>query len=181
MNKSMLTGTVFGVAVATAAGSIAGYRMVSGPEHADVVFVKPLTEQVATPREQCENVVVTRQKPVKDQYRVAGTIIGAVGGALAGDALGGKGHNTGEKVAGAVVGGYAGNQVQANMQSGDTYQATERRCDTVHDLSERTVAYEVTYEFEGERSVVVMDYDPGDSIPIRDGQLVLARNTAPAQ
>ena len=30
MNKSMLTGTVLGIAVATTVGAIAGYRMLSG-------------------------------------------------------------------------------------------------------------------------------------------------------
>ncbi|MFV8816950.1 glycine zipper 2TM domain-containing protein [Haliea sp. E17] len=176
MNKSMLTGTVLGVAVATAAGSIAGYRMVSGPDYADVVSVAPVTERISNPREECENVVVTRQKPVQDQHRIAGTLIGAVGGALAGDALGGGGKNTGAKVAGAVVGGYTGNKVQENMQAGDTYQTTERRCNTVQDVSERTVAYNVTYELNGETGKVQMDYDPGATIPVRDGKLVLARD-----
>ena len=37
MNKSMLTGTVLGIAVATTVGAIAGYRMLSGPEVAEAL------------------------------------------------------------------------------------------------------------------------------------------------
>jgi len=175
MNKSMLTGTVLGIAVATAAGGFAGYRMMSKPDFADVLAVVPVTEKVETPRQECENVVVTRQKPVQDEHKVAGTLIGAVGGALAGDALGGGGKNTGAKIAGAVVGGYAGNKVQGNMQASDTYQTTEQRCNTVKDVSERTVGYDVTYKLGDETGKVRMDHDPGSAIPVRDGQLVLSR------
>ena len=175
MNKSMLTGTVLGVAVATAAGSFAGYKMLSGPDFAEVLAVAPVTESVSTPREECSDVVVTRQKPIQDQHKIAGTAIGAVAGGLAGDALGGGGKNTGAKIAGAVVGGIAGNQVQGKMQSSDTYQTTERRCNTVQDVSQRTVGYNVTYRLGDETQQVRMDYDPGSVIPVRDGQLVLSR------
>lgn len=175
MNKSMLTGAVLGIAVATAAGSLAGYRMLSEPDFADVLSVVPVTEKVKTPRENCENVIVTRQKPVQDEHRIAGTLIGAVGGALAGDALGGGGKNTGAKVAGAVVGGYAGNKVQGNMQASDTYQTTERRCNTVMDVSEHTTGYDVTYNLGDKTGQIRMDYDPGKVIPVRDGQLVISR------
>lgn len=175
MNKSMLTGVVLGVAVATAAGSIAGYRMLSGEEYAEVLSVTPITERTQTPREECQDVVVTKQAPVNDEYKIAGSAIGAVAGALAGDALGGGGKNTGAKIAGAVVGGVAGNKVQDNMQKSDTYQTTERRCETVTDVSERTVGYEVEYQRGDEIGKVQMDYDPGSAIPVRDGQLVLTR------
>lgn len=175
MNKSMLTGTILGVVVATAVGSFAGYRMLSKPEFANVLSVTPVTEQIETPREECENVVVTRQKAVKDEHKIAGTLIGAVGGALVGDAIGGGGKNTGAKVAGAVVGGYAGNKTQGHMQANNTYQDTERRCNTVVDISERTVGYDVTYQLGEETGKVRMDYDPGAMIPVREGQLVLSR------
>jgi uncharacterized protein YcfJ len=175
MNKSMLTGTVLGVVAATAAGSFAGYRMLSKPEFADVLSVEPVIVKVETPREECEDVVVTRQAPVKDEHKIAGTLIGAVGGAVLGNAIGGGGKNRGAKVAGAAVGGYAGNKVQGNMQSKDTYQDTERRCNTVVDVSERTEGYDVSYKLGDETGRVRMDYDPGSVIPVRDGQLLLSR------
>ena len=175
MNKSMLVGTVLGVGIATALGGVAGYRMLSGPEFARVVSVTPVTEQVKTPREECHDVVVTRQKPVKDTHQIAGTVVGAVAGGLLGDAIGGGGKNTGAKIAGAAVGGYAGNKAQEKLQQSDTYQTTERVCNTVVDVSERTVGYDVKYLIGDEPGEVRMDHDPGDTIPLQDGELVLAR------
>lgn len=181
MNKSMLTGTVLGIAVATAAGAIGGYRMLSGPRYAEVVAVTPVTETVKTPREECKDVVVTRQQPIKDEHRIAGSLLGAVAGAVVGDAIGGGGKNTGAKIAGAVVGGAAGNQIQGKMQTSDTYQTTERRCNTVTDVSERTIGYDVQYRLGEETGEVRMEYDPGSTIPVEGGQLVLTRAAAAPQ
>ena len=178
MNKSMMIGAVFGVGIATAFGGIAGYRMLSGPEYAKVVSVTPLTESIRTPREECHDQVVTKTKPVKDKHQITGSVIGAVAGGLLGDAIGGGGKNTGAKIAGAAVGGYAGNKTQEKMQQGDTYQTTERVCNTVEDVSERTVGYKVEYLIGDKPGEVQMDHDPGDTIPLEDGKLVIARGPA---
>jgi uncharacterized protein YcfJ len=149
--------------------------MLSQPEYAQVLDVTAVTETLKTPREECRDKVVTRKKPVKDAHQVAGTVIGAVAGGLLGDAIGGGGKNTGAKIAGGVVGGVAGNQIQGKMQAGDTYQTTERRCSTVTDVSERTIGYDVQYRLGEEAGEVRMEYDPGSTIPVEDGQLVLTR------
>ena len=178
MNKSLVVGALFGAAVATAAGGFAGYKMLSTPEYADVVAVTAVTERVETPREECHDQVVTRKKPVKDQHQVVGTVLGAVAGGLLGDALGGGGSNKGAKIAGAAAGGYAGNKTQEKMQQGATYTTTETVCKTVPAVSERTVGFDVEYRIGDKAGRVRMDHDPGDVIPLRDGQLVLA--SAPA-
>lgn len=174
MNKSMLVGAVLGAVGVTAGGAVATYSLVGGPEYAEVLAVKPIKETIKTPRQVCEDVTVTRQKPVKDQHQIAGTAIGAVVGGLLGNQVGG---GTGKKiatVAGAVGGGYAGNKVQENMQAGDTYTTTETRCDTVTDVSEKLVGYDVKYQLDGKEGQVRMASDPGNRIPVKDGQLVLS-------
>lgn len=178
MNKSMLIGTVFGVGIATAVGGIAGYRMITGPEYAEVVSVTPITENIKTPREECRDKVVTRQEPVKDTHKIAGTVIGAVAGGLLGDAIGGGGKNTAAKIAGAAAGGYAGNKTQETMQRNDTYQTTQRECNTAYDVSENTVGYNVKYRIGDTQGEVRMDHDPGDTIPLQDGKLALVRGSA---
>lgn len=180
MNRSMLVGAVLGAGLATAAGGFAGYRMLTGPEYAQVVAVTPVTESIKTPREECSDQIVTRQEPVKDKHKITGTVLGAVAGGLLGDAIGGGGKNTAAKIAGAAVGGYAGNKTQETMQAGDTYQTTERVCNTVVDVSERTVAYDVKYQIGDVAGEVRMDHDPGDTIPLQDGKLVIARDAAVA-
>lgn len=177
MNKQTSTGFVLGLAITTALAGCA--EKASEPEFAQVLSVTPVTEEVRSPREECENVVVTKQAPVKDEHKVAGTVIGAVGGALIGDAIGGGGKNTGAKIVGAAAGGYAGNRTQNHLQEKDTYQETERRCQTVEDVSERTVGYDVSYKLGDQTGQVRMDYDPGGAIPVSDGQLVLSRAEPP--
>lgn len=178
MNKGILVGTVLGAGVATALGGFAGYRMLSGPEYAEVVAVTAVTESVKTPRQECHDQVVTKQRPVEDTHQIAGTVIGAVAGGLLGNAIGGHGKNTAAKVAGAAAGGYAGNKTQEKMQENDTYQTTVNVCKTVVDVTERTVGYDVKYRIGDTAGEVRMDHDPGDTIPLQDGQLVMARGLA---
>jgi uncharacterized protein YcfJ len=174
MNKSMLAGAVLGAVGVTAGGAVATYNIVSAPQYAQVLAVTPVNEKIKTPREVCKEVPVTRKAAVKDQHQIAGTAIGAVVGGLLGNQVGG---GTGKKiatVAGAVGGGYAGNKTQEHLQNKDTYTTTETRCNTVTDVSDKLVGYDVKYELDGKISKVRMASDPGRQIPVRDGQLVLA-------
>ena len=181
MNKSMLMGVVAGAVAATAVASVAGYRMMTKDAYAEVVAVEPVTEKVKSPREECKDVAVTRQQPVQDPNRIAGTVIGAVAGGVIGNELGGHGSNTGAKIAGAAVGGVAGNKIQQSMQQNSTYTTSERRCDQV-DVSERTVGYRVRYRLGDRTGEVQLDHDPGPRIPVRDGQLVISEEqTVPLQ
>lgn len=178
MNKSMLVGAVLGAVGVTAGGAVATYSLVgnSGPEYAEVLAVQPINETVKTPREVCNDVAVTHQRPVKDQHQIAGTVLGAVAGGLLGNQVGG---GTGKKiatVAGAVGGGYAGNKVQEHMQESDTYTTTETRCKTVTDTSQQLVGYDVKYQLDGKVGQVRMDHDPGRQIPVtKEGQLIVSQ------
>ncbi|MDF2488465.1 MAG: hypothetical protein K0S77_1087, partial [Pseudomonas sp.] len=79
-------------------------------------------------------------------------------------------------VAGAVGGGYAGNKVQEGMQQRDTYTTTQTRCNTVNDLSEKVVGYNVTYSIGDKVGKVKMDREPGQTIPLdENGKLVLSQ------
>ncbi|MET0380182.1 MAG: glycine zipper 2TM domain-containing protein [Spongiibacteraceae bacterium] len=175
MNKSMLVGTVLGAVAVTAGGAVAGYKLLDqSPKYAEVLEVKPITETIRIPREECHDEQVTHTKPVKDQHRIAGTAIGAVLGGVLGNQVGGGSGKKIATVAGAAAGGYAGNKTQENMQQGDTYTTTERRCQTVHDKQQKTVGYNVKYKIKDEIGTVKMDREPGDKIPLtEDGQLAL--------
>lgn len=172
MNKSMITGIVVGAIAVTAGGAIAGYKML-GQEYAEVTSVKPAMETIRTPREECNDVDVTRQAPVKDENRIAGTAIGAVVGGIVGHQIGGGDGKKIATVAGAAGGGYAGNRIQKNMQGKNTVTTTERECHTVYDKSEKQNGYEVTYLLDGREQTIHMDRDPGRRIAVKDGQLVL--------
>ncbi len=75
----------------------------------------------------CHDVVVYRERPVKDPDRVAGTVGGAVVGGLIGHSLGGGSGKTALTVGGAAAGAYAGNQIQKHHQH-RRYRTVERVC-----------------------------------------------------
>jgi uncharacterized protein YcfJ len=174
MNKSLAIGLVAGAVVAAGAGAVAGLKLMKGPEYAQVLKVTPLTRTVHTPRQDCHDETVTHQGPVKDQHQIIGSVAGAVIGGVIGHQIGGGTGRDLATVAGAAGGGYAGNRIQKNLQDRDTYTTTEQKCATVYDSSEKRSGYEVRYRLGKEEGTVKMDHDPGERIPVRDGQLVLA-------
>ena len=154
------------------AGAVSGYKAMTKPQFADVVAVKDVVETVVTPREKCEDVQVQHQAPVKDQHRIAGTVVGGVAGGLLGSTIGGGNGKKIATVAGAAAGGYAGNQVQKNMQEKDVVTTTEHRCKTVNEKSQKVVGYNVTYRLDGKEGAVRMASKPGPTLPVKDGQVV---------
>jgi uncharacterized protein YcfJ len=174
MNKSLVIGLVVGAIVVTAGAAIGGLGPFDRqPAYAEVVKVDPVSEKIRTPREVCEDQVVTHQEPVKDERRIAGTVIGAVVGGVIGNQVG---SGSGKKVAtaaGAAAGGYAGNKVQQRVQDGKTYTTTEKQCRTVYDTSEKVVGYDVQYKLGERTDTIRMERDPGSRIAVKDGQLVV--------
>jgi uncharacterized protein YcfJ len=183
MDRSLLISAVIGSAalavVATAAA--AGNPAANTSGFAEIVAVKEVKQKTAAPKEVCEQVQVKKQAPVKDENRLAGTVLGGVAGGLLGNQVGGGTGKTVATVAGAAAGAYAGNQVQKGMQEKDVVTTTETRCKTVEDSSEKVVGYDVTYRLDGKQSTVRMSYDPRKQIPLRDGQPALASSPAPGK
>lgn len=177
MNKSLVTGLVVGAAVVTAGAAVANLEIFDrSPKFAEVLDVDAVKETIRTPREVCNDHVVTHTQPAKDEKRIAGTVIGAVVGGVLGNQVG---DGSGRKVAtaaGAAAGGYAGNKVQQRMQNGNTYTTTETRCETVYDSSQKTVGYDVRYRLGDKEDTIRMDRDPGPRIPVENGELQTAAN-----
>jgi len=175
MDKSMIKGIVIGgiVMVVLAAGADVGYKALTKPKFADVVAVKEITETIKTPREECQDVQVQQQAPMKDTNRIAGTVIGGVAGGVLGHQIGGGSGKTIATVLGAAGGAYAGNQAQGYLQRNDTVTSTERKCKTVYDISHKLVGYDVTYRLEGKEGIVRTSFKPGATLPVQDGQVVV--------
>jgi len=147
----------------------------AGPKYGRVVAVDPVRETASSPQRECHDEVVTRHVPVRDQHQVAGTAIGALAGGLLGNQVGhGKGRTL-ATVAGAVGGGYAGHEIQENRQETNTTTATVRKCSTVSTgTSDRIVAYDVRYEYNGVTRTTRMDHDPGDRVEVQEGVSVVS-------
>ncbi|WP_413734217.1 glycine zipper 2TM domain-containing protein [Sodalis sp. RH21] len=167
MNKSMLAGVGIGIAAASGIAAVAGLDMFSsGPQYAQVVTAIPINETIKTPRQQCRNVTVTHRRPVQDENKIAGSLLGAVAGGVIGHQFGGGRGKDVATVAGALAGGYTGNQVQGNLQNSDTYSSTQQRCQTVYDKSQKLLGYDVTYKIGDQQGKIRMDHDPGTQIPL---------------
>ncbi len=50
------------------------------------------------------------------------------------------------------------------------------RCLTVYDTASVEAGFDVTYELDGVQKVVRMDRDPGQRIPVEDGQIVVSQS-----
>ena len=174
MNKSLITGLVVGGIAVTAAGAFAGYQAMDDRRSAEVLDVEPLMKTVRTPRQVCSDEVVTHQAATKDPKRVTGAVLGAVAGGVLGNQIGGGDGKTVATVAGAAAGGYAGSKIQKSMQENNTTQSVEQRCRTVYDTAEKPDGYEVRYRLAGQEGTVRTDRAPGQTIPVENGQLVLA-------
>jgi uncharacterized protein YcfJ len=171
VNNSVLAGVIVGAVVVTAVGAIAansGFNPLQ--DYATVVAVEPAYEVKRTPRALCGDETVLEQAPVKDEKRIAGTALGAVVGGVIGHQIGSGSGNTAATVAGAAAGGYAGSKIQKKAQENNVDAKTEERCVTVYDTERTPVGYDVTYELDGKQRVVRMDHDPGDRIPVKDGE-----------
>ena len=170
MIKGMALGGV--AMVVLGAGAVTGYKAVTKPAFAEVVAAKEVFETVLTPHEKCEDIQVRHQAPVKDEKRIAGSVVGGVAGGLLGSTIGGGKGKTLATVAGAAAGGYAGNQIQKNMQEKDVVTTTEHRCKTVNEKSQKVVGYNVTYRLDGKEGTVRTSFKPGPTMPVKDGLVV---------
>ncbi len=180
MKLSWMTGAVAGASLVTAGAAVGGYQMYHAANTAKVISARALTHTSKLPRQDCHDETVTRTKEARDQNRVVGTGIGALVGGLLGHEVGGGTGKAIATVVGAGAGGYAGNKLEQKVQQGDTYTTTEQRCTTVYDIKEEPAGYEVVYEYKGAQHHVHMEENPGDSLPVKDGKVVVA-STAKAR
>jgi len=157
-------------AAAAATGLACGAALAQ--EQARVLSSVPVLQQVGIPQQVCSDDTVYSGQRTSG----AGAVIGALIGGVAGNALGHGSHygrggyyhgsNRGATTAiGAVAGGLIGNQVEGVNGGTPAYQ-TVRRCNNETVYENRTVGYDVTYEYAGRRYTTRMDRDPGRWVPV---------------
>jgi uncharacterized protein YcfJ len=155
-------------------------------EQARVLSAIPVMQQVGVPQQFCEN------EQVYSGQRTNGTgaIIGAVVGGVAGNTLGrssgrpaprgyysprgyhGYDHHSYRQgsdrgvatIVGAIAGGLIGNVIESS-NSQPRYE-TVRRCTNETVYENRTIGYDVTYEYAGRRYITRTDSYPGAWLPI---------------
>jgi hypothetical protein len=97
----------------------------------------------------------------------AGAVIGAIAGGVLGHQIGGGFGRAAATGIGAVAGAAIGNGVEVN--AANEYPPTAvpiQRCQTVSAYDNRTVGYDVVYEYAGRRYTTRTSRDPGPELEI---------------
>lgn len=131
-------------------------------EVGQVLSSTPVIQQVAVPRQVCSQGYVT----AAPQTSGAGGLMGAIAGGALGSTIG---HGSGTAAAvllGTVGGAILGNNIEGN---GARQQMAVPTCTTETTYENRTVAYNVTYEYQGRQYQAQMPYDPGTTIRLNTG------------
>ena len=126
-----------------------------------VLSSTPVVQQVAVPRHVCSNQQMIYQSPNSG----AGALIGAIAGGALGNAAGGSGAGRAAATAIGMVGG----AVLGDRLEGQPPERVETvpRCGVQNVFENRTVGYNVVYEFGGRQYSVQTPNDPGPTIAVQ--------------
>lgn len=131
----------------------------SAQEQGRVLSATPIIQQVGVPQQVCGNETVYSG----NRTTGAGAVIGAIAGGAVGNTIG-KGSGRAAATAIGVLGGaVVGNQIEGNGQP--QYQNVQR-CTTETYYENRTVGYNVVYEYAGRQYTTRTQNDPGRWIPV---------------
>jgi uncharacterized protein YcfJ len=124
-----------------------------------VISSTPVIQQVAVPRQVCSAQPVVVQQPSSG----GGALVGAIVGGLLGNTIG---HGMG-RAAATGVGIVAGAAVGDGIEGRGNYAQAAPQCSTQTYYENRTVAYNVQYEYAGKQYNVQLPYDPGQTIRLQ--------------
>ena len=132
----------------------------SAQEQGRVLSATPIIQQVGVPQQVCGNETVYSG----NRTTGAGAVIGAIAGGAVGNTIG-KGSGRAAATAIGVLGGaVVGNQIEGNGQP--QYQNVQR-CTTETYYENRTVGYNVVYEYAGRQYTTQTATDPGRYINVQ--------------
>ncbi len=160
-----MTKTVFFRALTTtlAGGLLAGISVclpAQAQEIGNVISRTPVYQQVAVPRQVCTQT----QFSVPGQTSGAGAVMGAIAGGAIGNAIGkGEGRALATMI-GVIGGAIAGDKVEG-PQAAQTQ--TQQTCTTQQIYENRLMGYNVVYEFAGKQYTVQLPKDPGPTIKLQ--------------
>ena len=148
------------VMAATVAATFGGTLAAHAAEFATVVSSAPVTVSVLVPRQQCSD----GQQLVQQRPSGAGAVLGAIAGGVIGHNLGNGFGRAAATGFGAVAGAVVGDQVEA--ANSPVTEMPVRRCQTVSSYENRTVGYDVVYEYAGQRYSTRVARDPGRQLAV---------------
>ena len=162
MNKKLLV--ISALALATGASF--------AQDVARVVSSTPVVQQVSVPRRVC----TTEQVAVQGQKSGAGAVMGAIAGGAAGNAVG-QGNG---KAAATVLGLLGGAILGDHIEGGPSAQVQNvERCSTQNFMENRTLGYNVVYEYAGKQYSAQFPQDPGPTVQLQIAPVGAVPSLAP--
>lgn len=145
---------------------------------ARVISATPVIGQVSVPRETCYD----ESRHVPPRSSGAGAVMGAIAGGAMGNAMGKGSGNALATGLGIFGGAILGDKIENDGRVGSS--RTVRRCEQQSGYENRVVAYNVVYEYGGQRYTTQMSREPGRTLPLRltlspvtgDGNEVVSRD-----
>ena len=143
-----------------ALGFASQFGNVQAQEVGKVISSTPVIQQVAVPRQVCTN----EQVVVQGQKSGAGAAMGAIAGGAVGNSMGQGSGRAAATMLGLFGGAILGEKIEgpANPEVRQVQNCTQQ---TVYE--NRTMAYNVVYEFAGKQYTVQMPSDPGPTVRLQ--------------
>lgn len=126
---------------------------------ARVITSTPVVQQVAVPRQVCNNQQVITEAPKSG----GGALLGAVAGGAVGNAIG----NGGGRALATVIGLVGGAMVGDRVEGGGSQVQNVQQCSTQTFYENRPSYYNVVYEYQGTQYNVQMAQDPGPYVRLQ--------------
>jgi uncharacterized protein YcfJ len=144
---------------ALAATSLLTFNASAADILARVITSTPVVQQVAVPRQVCNNQQVMTETPKSG----GGALLGAVAGGAVGNAIGNGGGRALATMIGLVGGAIVGDRVEGTNNQVKNIQ----QCSTQTFYENRPSHYNVVYEYQGTQYNVQMAQDPGPYVRLQ--------------
>ncbi len=131
-----------------------------GQEVGRVLSSTPVVQQVGQPR----NVCTTEQVSVQQPKSGAGALMGGIAGGAMGNAIGGRSGKAAATMICIMGGAILGDNIEGQPMA---QTRNVQRCSTQTIYENRTVAYNMVYEFAGKQYSVQMPNDPGPTVQLQ--------------
>lgn len=125
-----------------------------------VISSTPIVQQVGQPRNVCTTEQVSMQQPKSG----AGALMGGIAGGALGNAIGGGSGKAAATMIGIMGGAILGDNIES--QPIDQTRSVQR-CSMQTFYENRTVAFNVVYEYAGKQYSVQMPNDPGPTVQLQ--------------
>jgi uncharacterized protein YcfJ len=133
---------------------------VQAQEVGRVISSTPIIQQVAVPRQVCNN----QQVVTEGQKSGAGAAMGAIAGGALGNQIGNGSGRALATMAGIFGGAIMGDKIEGG---GAPEVRNVQNCSQQMFYENRTMAYNVVYEFAGKQYTVQMPQDPGPTVRLQ--------------